>query len=402
MNKTELTTTVHLAGLRVTLHQLITIMVESTPDAPIEDTQLGFCIDIEDNEHLMSVGHRSPDYREWDGGQVGGAISWLRPSPQRVVCCDNPMQFVCQLYAPREGLAFHRTLYVFACRACHAMRVLRCQLPADNDYYPNYEGNDVEEVGWTKHLSQTTVCAVCGMHATGKCPVQNLYFCGRLHQLQHRKQQVPPMYQLVVEQEPETVTNNEGSHKPTLFDDDDDENDSDADLEQSDLNQMTGRRVDNQQDETTRVFLQRIQRPRAQTQCLRYGDKEPLWMHEKNKLPDKPPPCVYCGGPRKFECQIMPQMLNYLQETEVEREDRTELLAALEQTEQLVNELVPEQVSPVLVDIRDKALERVQQSLYEGGLDWGVVAIYTCSANCNTQEYMEEYFWTQPSLDGIK
>jgi pre-rRNA-processing protein TSR4 len=476
--------------------------------------QLGFCVPIEGDQHLEEVAHRSPDYRVWDGGQVGGKPVWLDPEhlPTRVTCrqCafngasterqkDSQkqkttlpplMRFICQLYAPGDDSdrAFHRSLYVFACPICCSsknnggIRVLRAQLPLQAPYFPNFEDGATveEEVNWTQHLPSEwnqNLCAVCGLAGKGKCPLQHKYFCGPQHQREHKihihdklnKQpniamedvDLPSVYhmtQLVVEEEPGL---SEEHASPTdsngLFaKDDDDGDDDDADLEQDDLNEMTGVRAESViQDPVTTEFYQRIQdRSNARHQCLRYCrwpietiDGAPLWIQQEGRPDDSDiPDCPYCGGPRRFEFQLMPQMLHYLLQkkkhlslnknddnnkaTSDGRGEYSKLKEALEQTDSLVQQAPPEQIPPALIEARDAAIKRVQDDLLRdrggdgsassrGEVNWGVVAVYTCTQSCSAMKngggddvattseemdpdlgaYREEFAWVQPSLD---
>eukprot|EP00978_Attheya_sp_CCMP212_P029651 scaffold106036_cov33-Attheya_sp.AAC.1 len=147
--------------------------------------------------------------------------------------------------------------------------------------------------------------------------------------------------ELVVEEEPAeltitmTTTSEDGTtHRTPLFetvgDDDDDDADDDEDLEQTDLNEMTGATGTAVDDEVTLEFYSRMGRPNnARQQCLRYhrwpsiisnnqDDEEgdaggPLWIHSQNRPTETDiPPCGHCGGPRKYEFQLMPQMLHFL------------------------------------------------------------------------------------------
>ena len=443
-------------------------------EAPV---QLGFCVPIEDEEHLLEVAYRSPDYQAWDGGQVGGKPVWLDPEhmPTRITCrkCapqgdQKPpsLRFVCQFYAPVDcdssDRAFHRSLYVFACPTCCGVRVLRSQLPAENSYFPNHSnGQDaVEEVNWQRHLPsywKQNLCAVCGLKGNGKCPLQGEYFCSPQHQREYKMYQrkmdenssnnmsdnlLPSVYhmtQLVVEEESAAPggscndgdreeifeNDNDGSdddneEEEDANEDDDDNNneeeEDDANLEQGDLNAMTGAKTNEiiSEDSVTMRFYQRIQdRPNARDQCLRYCrwvDTAPLWIRQDEQAPTEIPPCPYCQGPRRFEFQLMPQLLHYLlQGKQGEKlENLGEIKEALEQTESLVQQAPPEQVPPALVDVRDAAVKRMQDRILEKQkeeIDWGVVAVYTCVNSCNEGadtdlgSYREEFAWVQPSLD---
>ncbi|XP_003738822.1 programmed cell death protein 2 [Galendromus occidentalis] len=79
-------------------------------------------------------------------------------------------------------------------------------------------------------------------------------------------------------------------------------------------------------------------------QILRYcKGGEPLWVSAE-AVPESIPACGKCGSPREYEFQIMPQVLNLL---------KSDLL------------------------------------------DWGTVAVYTCSKNCDTDGYVKEFLHRQ-------
>jgi pre-rRNA-processing protein TSR4 len=492
--------------------------------------QLGFSIPIESEEHLEAVAHRSFDYNQWDGGQIGGLPVWLQPEniPVGPLHCLNPncssvMSFLCQLYAPVESFsnandceendanapatstvhqdqddrAFHRSLYVFGCSQCAdqtvgSIRVLRAQLPEINPFYPlinedEDDENAVQEVNWQNHTPahwNVKQCAVCGLAGKFKCPLQEKYFCGPEHQKEHKKyvfQQpvdgdgepyaqpyLPSIYnlsELVVEREPDLPTYDdvdESSKKETMFPtNDDDDDDSDEDLEQDDLNRMTGSSQKGQ-DSTTTAFYQRVKdRPNCQDQCLRYNRwpkddpktsskrDTPLWIRQDLQPPpptttadgDKdvkddgtggmvPPPCPYCHAPRKFEFQLMPQLLHYLLQGRSGKdksakayystadESYASIKQAVEHADLMLQQAPPEQIPPALVDAKKAAVAKMQDRVVGRGsqkdIDWGVVAVYTCTASCDSSTtasdgethmdpvlgaYREEFAWKQPSLD---
>ncbi len=190
----------------------------------------------------------------WGSGKVGGRPSWLNPrdlpSTEQMKCssCGDPMALVLQLYAPvdEEGQggdddgdgdmppgvthdgAFHRALYVFACRhgeclkkretklegasnSC-GLRVLRCQLPAKNDFYAEHAERDAKDeegglgVGDGEHggddddgkdlgdsakgqdrSAYPPLCALCGAPgAAGSCSqCHGPSYCCKEHQRRH-------------------------------------------------------------------------------------------------------------------------------------------------------------------------------------------------------------------------
>lgn len=82
-------------------------------------------------------------------------------------------------------------------------------------------------------------------------------------------------------------------------------------------------------------------------QILRYDkDGEPLWVSGESTIKKADvPSCPQCGGPRSFEFQIMPQLLN-----------------------DLGNETI----------------------------DWGTLAVYTCKKSCSDgPAYKKEFIWQQ-------
>lgn len=64
-------------------------------------------------------------------------------------------------------------------------------------------------------------------------------------------------------------------------------------------------------------FLNFTQRTgREPRQCLRYcfeAGARPLWAHRLGRAPHPVPNCPQCGGPRRFEFQVMPQALHFMQ-----------------------------------------------------------------------------------------
>ena len=78
-------------------------------------------------------------------------------------------------------------------------------------------------------------------------------------------------------------------------------------------------------------------------------DVEPLWISTQNKPTLPIPDCQYCGSKRRFEFQVMPQLL-----TQIVGSDES--------------------------------------------LDWGTLVVYTCAESCTSKledGYKEEYIWKQ-------
>ena len=426
--------------------------------------QLGFSIEFEDDDHRMMVGHHSPLWRDWDGGQLGGRPTWLNPKdiPKHYLkckCCDDPLVFVCQLYCPCDEInpdAFHRSFYVFACpnsskkcteKTTGTIRVLRTQLPLDNPYFPVEQ-----DQCWAMHISESwnvNLCKVCGQRAHGKCPIQNEHFCGRHHQKEYKKyifnraaacsneseSFMPSLLhssEMVVEEEPLEEKDEKFEEKQSLFENEDSDDELDGNLEQKDLNEMTGANPETvSKDVDTMKFYERINSiPNVNTQCLRYlrwPDKKlciettsPLWIRSDYKLDDeKIPSCERCGAERRFEFQLMPQMLHYLLKDHKLKGPKEKSKQSLNKKEteavraatNILEQSPPEQVPPDLVSTTKKAIEVARNKIMEGNAnvpDWGSVSVFTCTASCGSIDtlqdddlgaYIEEYTWKQPPLD---
>ncbi|CAG0917128.1 unnamed protein product [Notodromas monacha] len=103
-----------------------------------------------------------------------------------------------------------------------------------------------------------------------------------------------------------------------------------------------------EEDPVCERFLRRVRM--YPEQVLRYHMKsEPLWVSVENQISlSAVPPCALCGAPRHFEFQIMPQLLTHLS----------------------------------LGSEKD-------------AVDWGTIAVYTCSDSCRPSEYAREFLWKQ-------
>eukprot|EP00536_Pseudo-nitzschia_multiseries_P007202 jgi/Psemu1/304706/fgenesh1_kg.166_\ len=300
-------------------------------------------------------------------------------------------------------------------------------------------------------------CKVCGQRGNGKCPVQGEYFCGRQHQKEYKKyvfgkkdktnDDVDSLFlpsvlnasELVVEEEPayEKDKKSEAKAGNTMFksgdlDDDDSDEELDRNLEQGDLNEMTGAGPETvTKDTVTMKFYDRINKiPNVNTQCLRYlrwPSKEeclqtnsPLWIQSDYTPSDNDiPSCERCGAQRRFEFQLMPQMLHYLlkdhhkerrkqnSQNVVDKKDTEAVRAATS----ILEQTPPEQVPPDLARTTEKAVEAARAKIMDVGSsvpDWGCVSVFTCTDSCGGMDvnaedelgaYIEEYAWKQPSLD---
>ncbi|KAK3863573.1 hypothetical protein Pcinc_030669 [Petrolisthes cinctipes] len=320
--------------------------------------------------------------------KVGGHPAWLAlkdlPSSEELTClrCNKPLIFLCQLYAPfhHKEECFHRTVFVFVCRdsgCCQDndssnIRVFRCQLPRDNEFYP-YEPPKEEKpesdgpcAGDFNNLCR--ICGALGPKVCGGCKMAR--YCSKEHQALdwksgHKAECKDPgslsktspfsskflFPEFEVELEPEELeAGREKSDEEVMKEYQDllrsgqvthqDDDDSDTEV---DLVNMASKETDKQ----FQKFRTRIKE--FPDQVVRYDrGREPLWVSSENH-PMEVPPCPHCGEPRQFEFQVMPQLLVHLK------------------------------------------VDNMGHSI-----DWGTVLIYSCQESCKaTRPYVEEIAYKQ-------
>ncbi|GJQ09396.1 hypothetical protein GpartN1_g1187.t1 [Galdieria partita] len=319
--------------------------------------------------------------------KVGSRPAWLEaknlPNTSDLLCgtCSQRLEFLLQVYAPldREIVeheeAFHRMLYVFYCVNPHCLKendfckVFRSQLPAENPFYSNqFESN--LQLGLEKDFceAEVNVCVVCCLAATnicGKC--RRRYYCSRecqwidwrwghknscsLHSFSSKTEGLyyyfPPFLLDISEEEPEEapclddLTSNNMNSK------------EDEDLEE------TG--SDSARDKVFEKFQLRVQK--EPSQVVRYAPRddrlEPLWFRKEGRIlyESDIPPCAYCGKPRVYEFQVMPQLIYYLQRA---------------------------------MDSSDIKNGSSKVRYVKDILDFGTIVVYTCRTSCSLRKQMDE------------
>ncbi|XP_056231201.1 programmed cell death protein 2 isoform X2 [Seriola aureovittata] len=342
---------------------------------------------------------RSPQFPS----KVGGKPAWLSqkdlPSLPGLECetCRLPMAFLLQVYAPVSGQdrSFHRTLFLFCCRTpeCYThndsrcMKVFRSQLPRRNEFYP-YDPppedeplSDPEDNQSVLPVSGVKMCWVCGCPGNKACSrCQSVTYCGKHHQTLHWKQIhkkecgsqdasivttspfLFPESELVTEPEEEEEEGREEDTKEAEGEEEEEEDTKEAEgeeegdgahraLAETDLEEMAMCETEDNK------VLQRFKKKIAPEphQVVRYSrGGSPLWISPQHVPSDQDiPPCT-CGAKRTFEFQVMPQLLNSL-----------------------------------CVDAKGASI------------DWGTLAVYTCSASCNQDnQYYPEFIWKQDFSTG--
>lgn len=319
--------------------------------------------------------------------KIGGKPAWLDlenlPKSEELNCskCGNKKVFLCQIYAPIESKedCFHRTIFVFICRTedCYQansslnISVFRSQLRRENLYYP-FDPPD-EEIQLEAIPPLVSVCSVCGCRGPLNCSrCKKTAYCSAEHQRLDWKyhktlcnenmnptqnsvtQNILVFPEYEIEIEPESFSEkqrNSGTEKKCnneteleynslkeyekLVNDGKDgvlKDASDSELSQYASNSEVEDKQFNYFKKTIKAFPEQV---------IRYDRGGlPLWITDmKSDWQNDIRNCENCGKEREFEFQIMPQMLNYLKD--------------------------------------DK-------------LDWGVLAIFTCSDSCNHKGYINE------------
>ncbi|XP_013109400.2 programmed cell death protein 2 [Stomoxys calcitrans] len=334
--------------------------------------------------------------------KIGGKPAWLHlgelPSSETLRCkkCGNLKSFLCQIYAPfDDDFNFHRTIFVFVCRtsSCyelandnHCITVLRSQLAMRNSFYSEVPPDD-EVALPAVDPPKAKLCAACGCLGPLQCGrCRKINYCGSAHQRlhwkfhklrcsvetpsdrpmesdQYIKEVVFPEWEICMNPDDESDNEAEGNSEKADVDEQEQLQELDKlinsgkagqfhNLPEAELEKYTGG-CENIDDKYFRKF--RKECAKAPKQVIRYmRDGDPIWIADAEKtikgIAANVPSCSICSTQRKFEFQIMPQMLNYLQDS---------------------------------------------------ALDWGVLAIYTCPKSCPLPEgkgYTEEFVIKQDVL----
>lgn len=294
--------------------------------------------------------------------------------------------------------------------------------------------NEHEHENNEKSASSTLppLCAVCGCHAPHKCSKCKITsYCSKFHQKMHWKEhkgvctsasstesvesidgslegKLPKLdeikdtkmetkrtkwchkeYDLVVS--PEYLANDSAEaieSSTTVWEDaytsgDKEDEKEDLQLKQTDYDKALG---NESRDPHYLKFLARMRRG-GPDQVLRYcrwdDEHGPLSiLTEGNQKNYQSPACVHCGGVTKFECQVMPQLLYYIN---------------TEQETKVSNPSVDEARRQVAMQVPPPAnLSGIFRNDGDEDIDWGTIDIYTCTQSCSVNEeygggYLSEF-----------
>ncbi|GFT59600.1 programmed cell death protein 2 [Nephila pilipes] len=326
--------------------------------------------------------------------KFGGTPAWLRlnnlPNRSDILCktCNKPLSFILQVYAPIQDIesAFHRTLFLFACvnGKCNPRNnntnfvVFRNQLPRKNEIYSFEPPVYNEKLSLDPSASKyQPLCAICGCAASLKCSkCSEVDYCCEDHQdldwkWNHKnvcgkessecgtkkKNMVNkfllPEYELCIETEELPSTTPEKSDTDKMEEYRQFMKSVKAPKEMQDMPLDDLDIIMKENDKAFNKFQKRIKL--EPEQVLRYQREEtPLWISAEHVPSAEDIPNCSCGAKRIFEFQIMPQLLSYI---------------SLDGNEDTV--------------------------------DWGTLAVYTCSKSCEQgiESYAREFIWKQDVSD---
>ena len=398
---------------------------DETADAELSDVETAV-----DLGYIAPLSHPLRLTRAYFPSKVGGRPAWLNPqhipTSSQLMCahCGDVMDFLLQLSAPIRAVepTFHRTLFLFVCHrqtclANHsysqpAVLCYRSQLPRCNPYYsydppPKLKGGagGKAEVTVESECGGNALCAVCGVKGASVCSAcKGVWYCGKRCQKRDwkhghkqtcnqpttassassasttfpsapsdRSSLLFPSHELEIETEyihaSSTSDYTKENELLTHYNTKQSDGGSDDEDELDDTDGLSSLGPMHKRDRLFTRFRRRI--AHNPDQVLRYerGGTE-LWVGEEGVVEGGGRAggvCERCGGVRAFECQVLPQLLYYLdrEESGVQRAGEDDKVAAM------------------------RALKE--------GLDWGSLFVYTCERNCGEgdKEYLKEWVHVQ-------
>nr|CAD2136355.1 unnamed protein product [Meloidogyne enterolobii] len=315
-------------------------------------------------------------------GKVGGFPAWLNPVtiPQsedlECLVCHSPMAFLLQIYCTNSSEpshAFHRVLYLFACRKGCAdpndssnFSVFRCQLPRDNQFY-SFDGPtplpSTSSASFDPFFNSETfpkLCVVCGCRAGKRCSkCSKRMYCSRNHQIidwqtGHREEcgadDKKDFFtcaekaklrekqgftfkeygiEMVVGEEEEIVENSDEDEDENKMEDENEEEEKRKKLKElADL--MIAKENENIKNKNEETIEDDINKIEEEIEDLAFNNFTKIIQQESKQIlryqrgghfilatdfsssPNLIPNCELCGGPRQFEFQLMPYLLSLI------------------------------------------------------------------------------------------
>lgn len=338
--------------------------------------------------------------------KVGGTPAWLDPSvnPKQMVELNETkrrMDFLLQIYAANDvedelnTNAFHRTIYVFTSIDGDKVfekgkvRAVRSQLARENEFYGTTpaprrgvrESDDlrVEEMIQAFEMKKRAIETKVKMTLSGghgsESKEDEVEDVMKMKTKNENENTVYPEFEIVVEPESdadeascssmdsegvvadtnddEKKTSNANTNKKKMF-----QSIGDEAITETDLKEIASGVIDS---DAQRLATFSVKLAKFPDQVLRYcpaQNAKAMWP-SKSLAPDDRniPDCPRCRGKRRFEFQILPTIVSFI---------------------------VPKES----VELNDSSL------------DFGSIAVYTCSQSCALEgEYAEEYVLVHPPMN---
>ncbi len=280
--------------------------------------------------------------RQFFPSKVGGAPAWLHPvdvpTAKQLKCLytREPLDFLLQVYAPvdEEPTAFHRSVFLFVsphggdAHRPGAARAFRSQLPRVNPFYPDEPADEDGPLQELDEAQQRAYDARDDRWADRPTDVGAVV----------RKPRTFPEYELVVE--PETLDDDvdaeEEDRRGGFSESEGPPGRRGGKLAPSDANQVPEalrergadvsaaelldleRSIQDKDQVQLSKFHLRLRRSGDPAHAIRYrfdDGAKPLWpsvTHAPEVSKRTVPDCPRCGSPRRFEFQVLPQIINHL------------------------------------------------------------------------------------------
>ena len=360
---------------------------------------LGFLEEQQDKTSLHAIYFPS---------KVGGKPEWLDPSvnPKQMVEANETkrtMDFLLQIYAANDVEddlnvnAFHRTIYVFTSVDGDKVfekgkvRAVRSQLARENEFYGTTpaprrgvrESDDlrVEEMIRAFEMKKRAIETKVKMTLSGgngsesKEEEEEMKMKMKVKTKNENENTVYPEFEIVVEPESdadEASCSSMDSERVVADTNDDDNKKTSANTNKKKMFQSIGDEAITETDlkeiasgvidsDAQRLATFSVKLAKFPDQVLRYcpaQNAKAMWP-SKSLAPDDRniPDCPRCRGKRRFEFQILPTIVSFI---------------------------VPKES----VELNDSSL------------DFGSIAVYTCSQSCALEgEYAEEYVLVHPPMN---
>lgn len=233
--------------------------------------------------------------------------------------CGRKLTFLLQLYTQIESNknAFHRTLYIFFCLKCFAIRssfkCIRLQLPEKSEFYDGYKIKDIKKLN--SYLPPLTINSLEPEYVIGN-EIENeeilkiyMKYINQVNENSSKEDFEELEEDINLNKEDMNIVNN---LVKDYYSNLENGNDNDNENEIVESNNTKEKEEDDdfiyqQSNDVVFNLFSKIYKSNP-TQIIRYSEDniKPLWYCKNNIMNNKNLNCTNCGCQRIFEFQIMP------------------------------------------------------------------------------------------------